>query len=141
MVEPITVHARRASIDSAMLHLDAGRVLEALARHGMLSLYCAQNESWFASVVTRIADQPNNRAPFYFVDSLKVLNTRLMPELPHVVVLDGQESVKPALYKNDDGHPRVLVIPERGREHGPGGRLLSSLLGSTPLNVFRGEGW
>ena len=31
MVEPITVQARRASIDSAMVHLDAGRVLEALA--------------------------------------------------------------------------------------------------------------
>ena len=30
-VEPITVQARRASIDAAMVHLDAGRVIEALA--------------------------------------------------------------------------------------------------------------
>jgi tetratricopeptide (TPR) repeat protein len=30
-VEPITVQARRASIDAAMVHLNAGRVLEALA--------------------------------------------------------------------------------------------------------------
>lgn len=29
--EPITVQARRASIDAAMVHLDAGRVLEAMA--------------------------------------------------------------------------------------------------------------